>query len=173
MITTLERLPDEVLLIIFSNVSWSELLTSLWSLNTRFDILICSTLSKSNSGLIIEPGLSFTRCHSILFPLISRSSSLLTCIERIDIDGTNSNACNLIYEWLFDDDKHIFRFPNLKSLILTQCLLIKPLLKVLPPLIKHQLDELTLTFDREIIELLTESKSNELLSNSFQKSNVF
>jgi hypothetical protein len=105
--------------------------------------------------------------------LISRSSSLLTCIERIDIDGTNSNACNLIYEWLFDDDKHIFRFPNLKSLILTQCLLIEPLLKVLPPLIKHQLDELTLTFDREMIELLKESKSNELLSNSFQKSNVF
>jgi len=175
MITTFEKLPNEILLTVLSYFSWSELLTSLWSLDTRFDALICSILSRFNNGLIIiEPGLSFTKCHSILFPLISRSSSLLTCIQRIHIDGANSNVYDLIYEWLFDDEKHMFRFPNLKSLILTQCLLIKPLLKALPSLIKHQLDELALTFDRDMIKLLRKSKSNELLSiNCRSSNNVF
>jgi hypothetical protein len=64
MITKLEILPNEILCMIFSNLSSIELLTSLWPLNKRFDYLICSFLSRIdnqfNSGLVIvEPGLSF------------------------------------------------------------------------------------------------------------------
>ena len=163
MIKTLETLPNEILLIIFSELSWSELLTSLWSLNKRFDVLICSILSKTdnqlNSGLaIVEPGLSYSKCNSILFPLICDPlSPLASSIRRIHFDGTYCNASDLSYEWLFDNEKNILQFPNLKSLILTQCLLVEPLIKSVPGLIKHQLDELTLTFNRDIIELLRNS----------------
>ena len=45
-------------------------------------------------------------------------------------------------------------FPNLKSLILTQCLLTESLIKTLSILIKYQLDEFTLTFDKDAIELI-------------------
>jgi len=64
MITKLEILPNEILSIIFSNLSSIELLTCLWPLNKRFEVLICSFLSRNdnqlNSGfVIVEPGLSF------------------------------------------------------------------------------------------------------------------
>ncbi|CAF2927143.1 unnamed protein product [Rotaria sp. Silwood2] len=102
MIITFEGLPNEILLRVFSYFSWSELLTFLWSLNARFDTLICSLLSKFNNVLIIiEPYLSFAKCHAILFPLVSLSSSLLTCIQRIHIDETNPSAYDLIYGMTF------------------------------------------------------------------------
>ena len=55
----------------------------------------------------------------------------------------------LCYEWLFNDKK-ILRFPNLKSLILTRCGSIEPVVQSLSYLIEHQLDELTLTFDKQV-----------------------
>jgi len=172
MITKFETLPNEILLIIFSNFSWIELLTSLWSLKKRFDFLICSILSRIdnqfNNGLvIIEPGISFNKWNSILIP--DSLSFLTSCIQRIHFDGTNSNACDFISEWLYDNEKKILRFPNVKSLILTRCLLVESLIKCLPLLIKYQLDQLTLTFDEDMIELLR--NSDELWTMDIYKSN--
>ncbi|CAF2800862.1 unnamed protein product [Rotaria sp. Silwood2] len=137
MISTFESLPNEILFIIFCNMSWSDLLRCFWSLNKRLDILICSVFSrinnKQNSGLVfIEPGLSFKKCHSTLLPLICQSS-LSSSIRRIHFDGTNS---------------------------------IKPLIHILPFLIKHQLDELTLIFDKHMIKYLR--YSNELSRMEFE-----
>jgi hypothetical protein len=163
MSTSLETLPNEILIFIFSNLSWSELLVSLWSLNKRFNSVICSVLSRIdsqlNSGLvIIEPGLSYNKYNSILFPLISNPFlPLASCIQRIYFDGTYCNASDLSYQWLFDNEKKILRFPNLKSLTLTQCLFVEPLIKSVPILIKYQLDELTLSFNKDIIGLLRNS----------------
>jgi hypothetical protein len=158
MITILEILPNEILCMIFSNLSSIELLTSLWPLNKRFEVLICSFLSRIdnqfNSGLIIvEPGLSFMKCYSIFASLILNSSSpIVSCIRRIHLDGTNSNVCDYIYEWLYDNKKNTSTFPSLKSFILTQCLLTESLIKALSILIKYQLDELTLLIDEDADE---------------------
>ena len=170
MTTIFETLPNEILIIIFSDLSWSDLLISLWSLNKRFDLLICSVLSRTddqlNSGLvIIEPGLSYNTYNSILFPLISNPFlPLASCIQRIHFDGTYCNASDLSYQWLFDNEKKILRFPNLKSLTLTQCLLVESLIKSLPILIKYQLDELTLTFNKDIIGSLRNSNGLSIMS---------
>ena len=96
----METLPNEILLHIFSYLSWFDMLTSLWSLNIRFNSLVCSTLSindnRLNSGLLITHGLSYNKCCSILFPLILNSSSLCSSIQRIHFDETNSIACDLM-----------------------------------------------------------------------------
>ena len=89
--------------------------------------------------------------------------------NSLHFDETNSNASDIIDEWLFDYEKQIFRFPNLKLLIVTRCLFVKSLMKILPLLIKYQLNELILTFDEDMIESL--ENSNELLSNNFRISN--
>ncbi len=109
MITKIETLPNEILLNILSYLPWFDMLTSLWSLNFRFNSLVCLTLSindnRSNSGLLITRGSSYTKYYSILFPLIINSSSLCSSIQRIHFDETNSIACDLIYEWLFNEKK--------------------------------------------------------------------
>ncbi|CAF3887456.1 unnamed protein product [Rotaria sordida] len=152
MITKIETLPNEILLYIFSYLSWYDMLISFWSLNIRFDSLVCSILSIndriSNSGILITQGLSYNKCSSILFPLIINSSSLCSSIQRIHFDETNSIACDLIYQWLFNEKK-ILHFSNLKSLILTRCGSIKAVVQSLSYLIEHQLDELTLTFNQQ------------------------
>ncbi|CAF2810470.1 unnamed protein product [Rotaria sp. Silwood2] len=163
MICTFETLPNEILLIIFSYLSWLEMLTSLWSLNNRINYLICSIVSKNDnkktSGLIIkESGLSYNKCYSRLFPLFNHSSllSFCSCIRRMCFDGTNSIACDINYEWIFfqNNNKKILRFPNLESLIVTQCWLSESLIENLSLLIRHQLDELTLIFDKEMFNSL-------------------
>ncbi|CAF4165809.1 unnamed protein product, partial [Rotaria sp. Silwood2] len=173
MITKLETLPNEILLNIFSYLPWFDMLTSLWSLNIRFNFLVCSILSindnQLNSGLLISNGLSYNKCCSILFPLISSSSSLSSSIQRIHFDDTFSTASNLCYEWLFNG-KHILRFPNLKSLILTRCGSLEPIIQSLSHLIEHQLDELTLTFDRQAFKRLLYIKKYS--SRTFDIGNV-
>jgi hypothetical protein len=160
----METLPNEILLRIFSHLTWSDMLTSLWSLNIRFNTLVCSTFSISdnllNTGLLFtEQGLSYNKCCSILLPLILKSPSLYYSIQRIHFDGTNSIACDLSYEWLFNDKK-ILRFPNLKSLILTRCGLIEPVIQSLFHLIEHQIDELTLTFDETMFHRMNYIKKH-------------
>ncbi|CAF2918824.1 unnamed protein product [Rotaria sp. Silwood2] len=154
MITRIEALPNEILLCIFSYLEWFDMLTCLWSLNIRFNSLICSVLSINNnlmnSGLAIRRGLSYNKCCSILFPLILNSSSLSSSIRRIHLDGNNSSAYDLCYEWLFND-KNILHFPNLKSLVLTQCGSIRSIVQSLLYLIQYQLDNLTLTFDNSVL----------------------
>lgn len=130
------------------------MLTSFWSLNFRLNSLICSTLSINNSllnsGLTTTCGLSYKKCSTILFPLIFSSSSLSSSIQRIHFDGKNSSASDLCYEWLFNE-KNILRFPNLKSLVLTQCESIRSITQSLSYLIEHQLDHLTLTFGNLVL----------------------
>ncbi|CAF4788310.1 unnamed protein product, partial [Rotaria sp. Silwood2] len=104
-----------------------------------------------NSGLVITHGLSYNKCRSILFSLISNCSSLASSIQRIYFDGRSSIACDLSYEWLFTD-KNILRFPNLKSLILMRCESIELTIQSLYYLIEHQLDNLTLTFDHQVFK---------------------
>ncbi|UJR35474.1 hypothetical protein I4U23_028230 [Adineta vaga] len=148
-----EHLPNELIFLIFSNISWSNILICFWSLNKRIDQLISSFLSSRKNGLVfIEPSLSLEKRQTKLFPLISQSSLLLSSIRRIHFDGTNSNSFDLINEWLFDNEKKSSRFSNLQSLILTRCLLNKSLFDTLPLLIKYQLDELTLLLDKNMIE---------------------
>jgi hypothetical protein len=164
MITKLEILPNEILCMIFSNLSSIELLTALWPLNKRFEVLICSFLSRIdnqfNSGLIIvEPGLSFMKCYSIFTSLILNSSlRIVSCIRRIHLDGTNSNVCDYMNKWLYDNKKNTSTFPSLKSFILTQCLLTESLIKALSLLIKYQLDELTLLIDEDADEFASHLK---------------
>ncbi|CAF1348708.1 unnamed protein product [Didymodactylos carnosus] len=125
------------------------MLISFWSLNIRFDSLVCSIVaindSRLNSGLVFTCDLSYNKYSTILFPLIS-NSALFSSIRRIHFDGRNSSTYDLCYEWLFSDE-NILRFPNLKSLILTRCGSRKSIFQSLPYLIEHQLDELTLTFE--------------------------
>ena len=150
---TIETLPNEILFYIFSHLSWTDLLTSLWSLNVRFNCLVCSTLSindnQLNSGLVITLGSSYNNLCSIFFPLILNSSCLSSSIRRIHFDETNSISCDLIYQYLFYHKK-ILHFPNLKSLIFTRCGSIESIVDGLSYLIEHQLDQLTLTFDEKM-----------------------
>ncbi|CAF3943825.1 unnamed protein product, partial [Rotaria sordida] len=152
----MEILPNEILLHIFSYLEWFDMLTSFWSLNIRFNSLVCSIFSindnRLNSGLLITHGLSYNKCCSILFPLILNSSPLSSSIQRIHFDGSNSIASDLCYEWLFNDKK-LLHFPNLKSLVLGQCGSIKPIVQSLSYLVQHQLDELILTFNKHIPKL--------------------
>ncbi|CAF1382893.1 unnamed protein product [Rotaria sordida] len=169
MITKIETLPNEILLNIFSYFPWFDILTSLWSLNFRFNSLVCSILSindnQLNSGLLITHGLSYNKCCSILFPLILNSSSLSSSIQRIHFDETNSIASDLCYEWLFND-KNILRFPNLKSFILTRCGSIEPIIQSLSHLIEHQLEELTLTFNQQVFKRFFYSKKYSSITSS-------
>ncbi|CAF3617230.1 unnamed protein product, partial [Rotaria socialis] len=116
------------------------MLPSLWSLNIRFNSLICSILSINNnllnSGLVIARGLSYNKCCSILFPLILNSSPLSSSIQRIHFDGRNSSASDLCCEWLFNDE-NLLHFPNLKSLVLTQCGSIRSIVQTLLHLIQY------------------------------------
>ncbi|CAM4944871.1 unnamed protein product [Rotaria socialis] len=149
----METLPNEILLHIFSYLELFDLLTSFWSLNIRFNSLVCLALSigdnSLNTGLIIKQGLSYNKFSSLFFPLILNSSSLSSSIRRIHFDETNSIICDLIYELLFKG-RNILRFPNLKSLILTRCISIEPIIQNISYLIEYQLDELTLTFDHQV-----------------------
>ncbi|CAF3967221.1 unnamed protein product, partial [Rotaria sp. Silwood1] len=124
MISKIEILPNAILLHIFSCLTCYDMLTSLWSLNIRFNSLICSTLpindNQLNNGLVTTHGLSYNKCCSILFSLILNSSSLSSSIQCIHFDGTNSMSSDLCYQWLFNDE-NILHFPYLKSLILTRC----------------------------------------------------
>jgi hypothetical protein len=172
MVTTMESLPNEILLHIFPYLSWFDMLISFWSLNIRFDSLVCSILSindkRLNSGLVFTCGLSYKKYSTILFPLISNSSFLSSSIRRIHFDGRNSSAYDLCYQWLFSDE-NILRFPNLKSLILTRCGSTKSIFESLPYLIEHQLDELILTFDNQLFRQIHYVKRRSTISSEIGK----
>ncbi|CAF4945078.1 unnamed protein product [Rotaria sp. Silwood1] len=125
-----ETLPNEILIIIFSYLSWLEMLDSLY-----------------------ESGLSYNKCYSKFISLLTHSSSLTFCssIRNMCFDGTNSMACDINYEWIFqnNNEKKILHFSNLKSLIVTRCWLSESLIENLSLLIQNQLENLTLVFDTE------------------------
>lgn len=149
MSTTIETLPNEIFIHVFSYVAWYDMLTCFWSLNKRFDSLICSTLSRNddsfNSGIVISNGLSYKKCSTVLFPLIFSCSSLCSSIQRIHFDGKNSNGCHLFSEFLFDEN-NLLRFPNLKTVVITQCESMMSTIESLSYLIEYQLENLTLSF---------------------------
>ncbi|CAF1199020.1 unnamed protein product [Rotaria sp. Silwood1] len=123
MINTLESLANEILLIILSN-------------------LTCGIL-------IGETGPSLNKYQSILLPIIS-NSTLSASLQRTHIDGAKSIFFNLISKWIFQEK--IIRFVNLKTFILTRCCLSEILINNLSLLVQNQLDELILTFDKDMFE---------------------
>jgi hypothetical protein len=105
MITTLESLPNEVLLYVLSDMKWFEMIESFWSLNERFNSLICLKISLNKNEINIgKIPVSFNRCHSILVSRINNLSSFFACVQSIHIDGTNSNCCDVISQWIFHDN---------------------------------------------------------------------
>ncbi|CAF1389252.1 unnamed protein product [Rotaria sordida] len=155
MISKLETLPNEIFLIIFNYLSWDEILISLWSLNKRISSLICSIFSINKNGIIFNrPGLSYKKISKILLPLIFKSSLLCSSIKYIHLNGSDSNSYDLIDQYFFNNNntKESFRFPNLESLNIIQCLLSKSLIEKLSLLIQYQLNELKLTFDKVVFE---------------------
>ncbi|CAF3900169.1 unnamed protein product [Rotaria sp. Silwood1] len=165
MINKLEILPNKIILNIFLYFSWDEVLISFWSLNKRINNLICSIFEINKYGIIFNrPGLSYKKFSKLLLPLIFNSLSLSSSIKYIHFDGLNSICFNLIYQDIFSyNDKSILRFPNLKSLYITRCLLSVSLIQTLSFLIQYQLNQLTLTFHQDIYE--TFSNERELSSN--------
>ncbi|CAF4964226.1 unnamed protein product, partial [Rotaria sp. Silwood1] len=177
-----ETLPNEILIIIFSYLSWLEMLDSLWSLHNRINYLICSVVSigndKQKSGIIIkESGLSYNKCYSKFISLLNHSSSLTFCssIRNMCFDGTNSMACDINYEWIFqnNNEKKILHFSNLKSLIVTRCWLSESLIENLSLLIQNQLENLTLVFDTEMFNYFPYEK--RLVEKNYRRNllNIF
>lgn len=151
MIEKLENLPNEILLIILSNIQWFEMIESFWSLNKRFNSLICLKISMDNGINISEKCSSFNKYHRILSSTNLNSLPFTHHIKWIRIDGRNSSCCDIISQWIFD--KNIFRFINLKKLILTECYITEKLIKNLSLLIEHQLNELILRLDEDIFKI--------------------
>ncbi|CAF3668002.1 unnamed protein product [Rotaria socialis] len=111
MISKLETLPDEILLGIFSYLSWDKILISLWSINRRINYVIYSVFSMEKSGLVFnQSDLSYKNFSSILLPLILNSSYLSSLIKYIHFDGTYSNSYNIINKCLYN--QQILCFPN-------------------------------------------------------------
>ncbi|CAF1411206.1 unnamed protein product [Adineta steineri] len=145
MISTLEILPSELIVNIFSYILWNDILVSFWSLNQRINSLICLTFSTNKNGIIInQTGLSYKIFLSKLFPLIFNCSFLINSIRHIHLDGTNSNS----YDF-FNMNGYI-NYPNLKSLILNRFYLSESLVENLYFLIERRLKELTLILDEDI-----------------------
>ncbi|CAF1024723.1 unnamed protein product [Rotaria sp. Silwood1] len=169
----METIPNEILLHIFSYLSWFDMLTCLWSLNMRLNSLVCSILSinnnRLNSGILITHGLSYNKCCSILFPLILNSSSVYSSIRRIHFDDNNSISSDLCYEWLFND-KNILRFPNLKSLILIRCGSIESVVQIIEKQLNMIKQLLCQLFSAECkLKSLRLDISNEFRDGSIQR----
>ncbi|CAF3271699.1 unnamed protein product [Rotaria sp. Silwood2] len=160
IISKLEILPNEILHNIFFYLSWDKILISFWSLNRRINSVIYSAFSIDKFGIIFnQPDLSYRKFALILLPLVFNSSALSSSIKHIHFDGTNSNSYDVIDHFLFlNNNQQILCFPNLKSLKITRCLLSQSLIQTLFLLIQNQLNQLTLTFDEQMAELIRKSE---------------
>jgi len=78
-----EHLPNEILLEIFSNLSWSNLLTSFWLLNQRLNILIYSIFKKHDHFIDFQSDVSFHKYNSILFPIQFNILLLMIDIQTV------------------------------------------------------------------------------------------
>ncbi|CAF1618712.1 unnamed protein product, partial [Rotaria magnacalcarata] len=160
MISKFETLPNEILYDIFGYLSWDKILTSFWLLNKRINVLIYAIFSMDKYEISFNQlDLSYRKISSILLPLICNSLSLSSLIKNVHFDGRNSNCYSVIYEFLFYNSvKQSFRFPNLEALNITRCSLSQSLLQILSALVENQLNQLTLTFDEEILESIRKSE---------------
>ena len=175
-ISRMETLPNEIILRILSHLSWFDVLTSFWSLNIRFNSLVCVTLSindnRLNKDFFIPRGLPYNKCRSIVYSLISNSPFLRSSIQNIHFDGSHSTSYDLCYQWLFANGNNL-RFPNLKSLAFTRCGSVESVIRSLLYLVEHQLNELTLTFDQYVFHRFDEIKHHySMTSDSINKNLV-
>ena len=155
MKATFEIVPNEIMLSIFTYLSWNEILESFWLLNERFNSLVCTSFVINKTGIILtEPSISYQKFSSKVFPLICNSSELSSSIKRLHIDGLNSIFCDTIDQFIFSDNNRCnMNFSNLKSLSITRCLsLSPPLIETLFVLIQNQLEQLRLEFDADLFE---------------------
>ncbi|CAF1340225.1 unnamed protein product [Rotaria sp. Silwood1] len=160
MVYTFGTLPNEILLIILSNLSWLKILHSLWSLNHRINSLICLIVSRKNNK---EKRAVITKASNLPYnEYYSRSQSLhndlslvlfWSSIQSVCFDETNSTACDINFEWIFvqNKNKKVLRFLNLKSLTITQCWLSPLLIQNLSLLIQDQLENLSLMFNDDMV----------------------
>ncbi|CAF3328527.1 unnamed protein product [Rotaria sp. Silwood2] len=95
---------------------------------------------------------------------ISDFSSFFPSIKWIYVDGTNSNCCAIISEWIFHSK--ILRFVNLKKIILKQCYLTIKLIENLSFLIQYQLDVFIFTFDEDIFELIRYERRSRIIHHN-------
>jgi hypothetical protein len=158
MISQFENLPNELFLNIFCYLSWDEILISLWSLNQRITSVICLIFSRNQNGIILnKPGLSY-RIFSKILSSRFNSSSLSSSIKYIHFNGIHSISFDFIYEKIFyRNDKQTICFPNLKSLYINRCLLSKRIIRTLSLLIQYRLNQLILTFDKDIYQTFHET----------------
>ena len=148
MISRLEILPNELFFFIFSYLSWNEILTSFWSINERFDFLVCSAFTTNQTGILInQTGLSYKIFSSKFFQSITNCPSFISAVRRVHLDGRYSNGCEF-----YNHTRPILQYPNLQSLILTQCYLSESLIDNLSWLIEHRLNALTLILDEDIFD---------------------
>ncbi|CAF3817559.1 unnamed protein product [Rotaria sp. Silwood1] len=124
--------------------------------NRRMNSLIYSIFSIDKYEISFNQlDLSYKKFSLFLLPLICNSSYLSSLFKYIHFDGINSNSYNVIDEFLFyNNDKQNLCFSNLKSLTITRCLLSQSLIQTVSLLIRNHLDQLTLTIDEEMIELI-------------------
>ncbi|CAF4653188.1 unnamed protein product, partial [Rotaria sp. Silwood2] len=154
MISKLEILLNEIFFNIFSHLLWNDILTSFWSLNKRFNSLICLNFSINNCGIIInKTSLSYKIFLSKLFSLISNCSSLINSIRHIHLDGT----CPYNYEFI-NKNRYIYNYSNLKSLILDRFYLSELLINNLCSLIQGQLNKLTMILDEDVFTVFESEK---------------
>ncbi|CAF1333455.1 unnamed protein product [Rotaria sordida] len=166
MISKLEILPNEIFFNIFSHLLWNDILTSFWSLNKRFNSLICLNFSINNCGIIInKTSLSYKIFLSKLFPLISNCSSLINSIRHIHLDGRCPNS----YEFI-NKNRCIYNYPNLKSLVLDRFYLSELLINNLCFLIQGQLNKLTMILDEDVCTVF-ESEEEPLIRVASQIKN--
>ncbi|CAF3097464.1 unnamed protein product [Rotaria sp. Silwood2] len=164
MISKLEILLNEIFFNIFSHLLWNDILTSFWSLNKRFNSLICLNFSINNCGIIInKTSLSYKIFLSKLFSLISNCSSLINSIRHIHLDGT----CPYNYEFI-NKNRYIYNYSNLKSLILDRFYLSELLINNLCSLIQGQLNKLTMILDEDVFTVF-ESEKEPLIWVASQK----
>ncbi|CAF1511904.1 unnamed protein product [Rotaria sordida] len=71
MINTFENLSNEIILLIFSEIKWFEMIESFWSLNKRFNSLIYFKFSINRNEIIINK-----RCLSFNYKKILRFVNL-------------------------------------------------------------------------------------------------
>ena len=92
----------------------------------------------------------------IWFKIIAWFFILFLVFDLCVFHGTNSMSSNISYQGIFfhNNDKIMLHFPFLKSLVLTRCCLSGALIQNLSLLIENQLDELTLTFDKDAFHAL-------------------
>ena len=152
MINELEKLPNELLLMIFAHFSWDELLTSVWSLNHRLNSLICAMFASSERGITVDgSGLSYRRDVPRLSSPFLQSAALCASVRHLHLNGLNSMSHDLFDQWLFQKNelRARVRFPNLKSIRLSRCFLSEALMKSVAVLIGGKLTDLRLDIDED------------------------